>query len=183
MKAGASRRDYGGLLFVLPGAVGPDAPVDRDSARSRGVGRLLLGEHVEERVRRAVVDLADLAEERGLRREEREELERVALQELAQEQGPVELRAQHGERLRRRLQLREPRPRDAREVERAVDGTEGAAYLGERGVWVWHGNYYALELSTALGREPDGMVRVGLLHYNTDEEIDRLLSLLAELGA
>jgi cysteine desulfurase family protein (TIGR01976 family) len=60
---------------------------------------------------------------------------------------------------------------------------EVAAYLGERGVWVWHGNYYALELSTALGREPDGMVRVGLLHYNTDEEIDRLLSLLGELGA
>jgi len=45
---------------------------------------------------------------------------------------------------------------------------EVAAYLGERGVCVWHGNYYALELSTALGREPDGMVRVGLLHYNTD---------------
>lgn len=60
---------------------------------------------------------------------------------------------------------------------------EVAAYLGERGVCVWHGNYYALELSTALGREPDGMVRVGILHYNTEEEIDRLLSLLAELGA
>ncbi len=60
---------------------------------------------------------------------------------------------------------------------------EVAAYLGERGVCVWHGNYYALELSTALGREPDGVVRVGLLHYNTDGEIDRLLSLLAELGA
>jgi cysteine desulfurase family protein (TIGR01976 family) len=60
---------------------------------------------------------------------------------------------------------------------------EVAAYLGERGVCVWHGNYYALELSTALGREPDGMVRVGILHYNTDDEIDRLLSLLAELAA
>jgi cysteine desulfurase family protein (TIGR01976 family) len=59
--------------------------------------------------------------------------------------------------------------------------SEVAAYLGERGVCVWHGNYYALELSMALGREPDGMVRVGILHYNTDEEIDRLLSLLAEL--
>ncbi|HEU5057848.1 MAG TPA: cysteine desulfurase-like protein [Kofleriaceae bacterium] len=60
---------------------------------------------------------------------------------------------------------------------------EVAAYLGERGVFVWHGNYYALELSSALGREPDGMVRVGVLHYNTDGEIDRLLSLLGELGA
>ena len=60
---------------------------------------------------------------------------------------------------------------------------EVAAYLGERGVCVWHGNYYALELSTALGREPEGMVRVGILHYNSEQEIDRLLSLLAELGA
>lgn len=59
---------------------------------------------------------------------------------------------------------------------------EIAAYLGERGVYVWHGNYYALELSRALGREPDGMVRVGLLHYNTAGEVDRLLSLLRELG-
>ena len=58
---------------------------------------------------------------------------------------------------------------------------EVAAYLGERGVYVWHGNYYALELSRALGREPDGMVRVGLLHYNTADEVDRLLSLLREL--
>lgn len=60
---------------------------------------------------------------------------------------------------------------------------EVAAYLGDRGVCVWHGNYYALELSTALGREPDGMVRVGILHYNSEQEIDRLLSLLAELAA
>jgi cysteine desulfurase family protein (TIGR01976 family) len=53
-----------------------------------------------------------------------------------------------------------------------------AAHLAERGVWVWHGNYYALELSRALGREPDGMVRIGCLHYNTPEEVDRLLDIL-----
>lgn len=58
---------------------------------------------------------------------------------------------------------------------------EVAAYLGDRGVYVWHGHYYALELSRALGREPDGMVRVGLLHYNTPDEVDRLLGHLAEL--
>ena len=58
---------------------------------------------------------------------------------------------------------------------------EIAGALGERGVYVWHGNYYALELSRALGREPDGMVRVGLLHYNTADEVDRLLAHLAEL--
>lgn len=54
-----------------------------------------------------------------------------------------------------------------------------AAQLGAQGVWVWNGNYYALELSRALGREPDGMVRIGCLHYNTPAEIDRLLALLA----
>ena len=60
---------------------------------------------------------------------------------------------------------------------------EIAEYLGERGIFVWHGNYYALPVAKALGLEPDGMVRVGLLHYNTHEEVDRLLAALAELGS
>ena len=58
---------------------------------------------------------------------------------------------------------------------------EVAKRLAERGVFVWHGNYYALPLTEALGVEPDGMVRVGLLHYNTSEEVDRLIAALAEL--
>ncbi len=58
---------------------------------------------------------------------------------------------------------------------------EVASYLSERGIFVWHGNYYALPLTEALGLEPDGMVRIGLLHYNTSEEIDRCLEALAEL--
>jgi cysteine desulfurase family protein (TIGR01976 family) len=53
-----------------------------------------------------------------------------------------------------------------------------AERLAERGIFVWHGNYYALALSEALGQEPEGMVRVGLLHYNTAEEVDRLLEAL-----
>ena len=53
-----------------------------------------------------------------------------------------------------------------------------AQRLGEQGVFVWHGHYYALELSEALGREPDGMVRIGLVHYSTAGEVDRLLRLL-----
>ncbi len=48
------------------------------------------------------------------------------------------------------------------------------ALAGER-VAVWHGNYYALELSTLLGLEPDGGVRAGVVHYNDDEDVDRLL--------
>lgn len=62
-----------------------------------------------------------------------------------------------------------------------VDGQKSidvARYLGENGVFAWHGNYYALPLTLALGTEPDGMVRLGCMHYNTPEEIDRTLDLL-----
>jgi selenocysteine lyase/cysteine desulfurase len=55
-----------------------------------------------------------------------------------------------------------------------------AAYLGDRGIAAWHGNYYALEVMRRLGL-PDGAVRVGIVHYNTAEEVDRLLAALHEL--
>jgi selenocysteine lyase/cysteine desulfurase len=64
---------------------------------------------------------------------------------------------------------------------RRLAARELAAALGERGIFVWHGNFYALPLTEALGLEPDGMVRIGLLHYNTAEEVDCLLAALAEL--
>lgn len=57
-----------------------------------------------------------------------------------------------------------------------------AEFLGRRGIFVWHGNYYALNLSEALGLEPDGMLRIGLMHYNTEEEVDRLLNWLNDLN-
>ena len=56
-----------------------------------------------------------------------------------------------------------------------------AEHLDRRGIFVWHGNFYALNLSETLGLEPDGMVRIGLLHYNTADEVDRLLDALREL--
>jgi selenocysteine lyase/cysteine desulfurase len=55
-----------------------------------------------------------------------------------------------------------------------------AAFLGDRGIAVWHGNYYALEVMRRLAL-PDGAVRVGIVHYNTAEEVDRLLAALHEL--
>ncbi len=65
----------------------------------------------------------------------------------------------------------------------SVDGLsaeEAASRLGERGFAVWWGNYYALEVMNRLGLEAGGgAVRVGFVHYNTAEEVDRLL---AELG-
>ncbi|MCW3100763.1 MAG: cysteine desulfurase family protein [Chthonomonadaceae bacterium] len=54
-----------------------------------------------------------------------------------------------------------------------------AEYLGEHGICCWNGNYYALRLMERLGLEAHGgAVRIGLAHYNTIEEIDRLLNLL-----
>jgi cysteine desulfurase family protein (TIGR01976 family) len=55
-------------------------------------------------------------------------------------------------------------------------------HLASRDIFAWHGNYYALPLTEALGVEPDGMVRVGLLHYNTAQEVARLVAALEELS-
>ncbi len=56
-----------------------------------------------------------------------------------------------------------------------------AELLDARGIFVWHGNFYALPLTEALGLEPEGLVRIGMLHYNTAAEVERLLAALAEL--
>lgn len=58
-----------------------------------------------------------------------------------------------------------------------------AEHLGTRDVAVWWGNYYALETMRRLGLdEVDGAVRAGIVHYNTAEEVDRLLAGIAELA-
>jgi cysteine desulfurase family protein (TIGR01976 family) len=56
-----------------------------------------------------------------------------------------------------------------------------AAHLARAEVAVWHGNYYALELSRWLGLEPDGALRAGVVAYNDSDEVDRLLEAVAEL--
>ena len=58
---------------------------------------------------------------------------------------------------------------------------EMARRLGKAGIFTWHGNYYALPLTEALGIEPEGAVRAGFLHYNTLEEADRLADVLNEI--
>ena len=57
---------------------------------------------------------------------------------------------------------------------------DAATRLGERSFAVWDGNYYAVEIMKRLGL-PDGAVRVGIVHYNTEDEVDRLLAALAQL--
>jgi len=56
-----------------------------------------------------------------------------------------------------------------------------AERLARQGICVWDGNYYAINLTERLGvEESGGMVRIGLTHYNTREEIDRLLDALEQ---
>ena len=59
---------------------------------------------------------------------------------------------------------------------------ELAAHLGERGIFTWDGNYYAIDLAERLGVQGSGgMLRIGLAHYNTAEEVERLLEALRKL--
>jgi cysteine desulfurase family protein (TIGR01976 family) len=61
--------------------------------------------------------------------------------------------------------------------------TEVAKFLGERGIFTWDGNYYALNLTERLRVEASGgLLRIGLVHYNTAEEVDRLLAALQEFS-
>jgi len=65
-----------------------------------------------------------------------------------------------------------------------VDGVaprEVAERLAARGIAVWDGDYYAVEVMTRLGLQPEGAVRAGFVHYNTFEEVDRLLAALADV--
>jgi cysteine desulfurase family protein (TIGR01976 family) len=57
---------------------------------------------------------------------------------------------------------------------------EAATRLAERDIAVWSGDYYAFEIMSRLGL-PDGAVRVGFVHYNTFDEVDRVLAALSEL--
>ena len=65
-----------------------------------------------------------------------------------------------------------------------VGGTQTRAVaerLAEQGIAVWDGDYYAVEAMERLGLQPDGAVRAGFVHYNTFDEVDRLLEALADL--
>jgi len=49
-----------------------------------------------------------------------------------------------------------------------------AEHLAAQHIFVWSGDYYAVEIMERLGHTEHGMLRVGLAHYNTHDEIDRL---------
>ncbi len=60
---------------------------------------------------------------------------------------------------------------------------ELATRLGERAIFTWDGNYYAINLTERLGVEPSGgFLRIGLTHYNTADEVERVLGELRRMA-
>ncbi|MGD2049462.1 MAG: cysteine desulfurase-like protein [Chloroflexota bacterium] len=54
-----------------------------------------------------------------------------------------------------------------------------AEYLGQQGIFVWDGHYYAVAVMDKLGKlDSGGLVRIGFAHYNTVDEVQRLISAL-----
>jgi selenocysteine lyase/cysteine desulfurase len=69
-------------------------------------------------------------------------------------------------------------------VVRGRTPAEVAERLGEEGIFVWYGDFYASSVIDRLGlRESGGVVRVGLAPYNSAEEVDRLLAAVARLAS
>jgi selenocysteine lyase/cysteine desulfurase len=66
-----------------------------------------------------------------------------------------------------------------------IDGVtphEAAVALGEQGIAVWDGDFYATGLIERLGLASTGVLRIGLTHYNTRAEVDRLLDELRRIA-
>jgi selenocysteine lyase/cysteine desulfurase len=61
---------------------------------------------------------------------------------------------------------------------------EVSAALGERGIFVWDGHYYAVDVMRHLGVLDDGgLVRIGFVQYTTPGEVDRILGALSDVAA
>ena len=58
-----------------------------------------------------------------------------------------------------------------------------AEQLNQHGIYVWDGNYYAINVTERLGIEDKGgMVRVGAVHYNTLDEVQKLKEALLTIA-
>ena len=63
-----------------------------------------------------------------------------------------------------------------------VDAREAAGSLGEEGLFLSHGDFYATTVVRRLGRGGRGILRAGCAAYTTEEEVDRLVAAVAELA-
>lgn len=68
-------------------------------------------------------------------------------------------------------------------VVEGMPSAEVARRLGERGIYCWHGHYYAIAICEALGQHHHGMLRLGLMHTNTPAEVERTIETLREVIA
>jgi selenocysteine lyase/cysteine desulfurase len=68
----------------------------------------------------------------------------------------------------------------------SIDGVTpraAAEALGREGIYVWHGDFYATGLIERLGKaDAGGVLRLGLVHYNTAAEVDRALEAIERLA-
>jgi cysteine desulfurase family protein (TIGR01976 family) len=65
-----------------------------------------------------------------------------------------------------------------------VDPRAAADTLGRQGVFVWDGDFYATGLIERLGKaDTGGLLRIGLVHYNTAEEVDRTLDAIGSIAS
>jgi selenocysteine lyase/cysteine desulfurase len=69
----------------------------------------------------------------------------------------------------------------------SIDGVQpraAAERLGRAGIYTWDGDFYATGLIERLGRaEAGGLLRLGLVHYNTAAEVDRTIEAVARIAA
>ena len=63
-----------------------------------------------------------------------------------------------------------------------VSAEEASTHLGDQGFATWYGNYYAVEIMKRLGLD-GGALRIGIVHYNTTDEVARLLDALATFSS
>jgi cysteine desulfurase family protein (TIGR01976 family) len=65
-----------------------------------------------------------------------------------------------------------------------VNPRAAAEALGRMGIYAWDGDFYATGLIARLGKaDLGGVLRVGLVHYNTTDEVDRTLEAIEHIAA
>jgi len=111
----------------------------------------------------------------------RRERLRAGLEQLHQRSDALIRQLWNGLREIGRVRLYGPPPGRARTptIAFTVNGLpsiEAAEKLAERGVFLSHGDFYAMTVVERLGQNPHGLVRAGCACYSTPEEIDRLLA-------
>jgi cysteine desulfurase family protein (TIGR01976 family) len=111
----------------------------------------------------------------------RRESLRAALRQLHQRSDVLITQLWNGLREIERVRLYGPAPGTARTPTIAftvngVTSIEVAEKLAKRGVFLSHGDFYAMTVVERLGQAPHGLVRAGCACYTTPEEIDRLLA-------